>query len=263
VTGRNDIQEDAVLLKEKTAVVYGGGGSVGGAIARAFAREAATVHLAGRTEASLRVVANDIAAAGGQAHVAVVDALNEAEVDGHAAAVVERSGALDISVNVISDRDVRGTPMVDMSVEDYVRPVEVAVRSKFLTSRAAARQMIRQGSGVILTFGGAFDWKAARRFRVGGIGTTFDAVEAMRRQLAAELGPHGIRVVTLRTGGLPDTIPASFEGYEEVRRWLVDQTLAGRAATPADVGNVAAFAASDLALTVIGAINMTAGAALD
>jgi enoyl-[acyl-carrier-protein] reductase (NADH) len=123
--------------------------------------------------------------------------------------------------------------------------------------------MIRQGSGVILTFGGAFDWKVARRLRVGGFGTTFDAVEAMRRQLAAEVGPHGVRVVTLRTGGLPETIPRDFEGYEEVRRFLVEQTPTGRVATLADVGNVAAFAASDLACTVSGTINMTAGAMLD
>jgi NAD(P)-dependent dehydrogenase (short-subunit alcohol dehydrogenase family) len=252
-----------MLLQRKTAVVYGGGGFVGGAIARAFAREGATVHLAGRTAATLQVVADDIAATGGQAHVAVVDALNEAEVDGHAAAVLEQSGTLDISVNVISDQDVQGTPMVEMSVEDYVRPVEVAVRSKFLTSRAAARFMIQQGSGVILTFGGRFDWNVAKRLRVGGIGTTFDAVEAMRRQLAAEVGPYGIRVVTLWTGGLPETIPADFEGHEQVRRWLVDQTLTGRAATLADVGNVAAFAASELACTVTGTINMTAGAVLD
>jgi 3-oxoacyl-[acyl-carrier protein] reductase len=252
-----------MLLQHRTAVVYGGGGFVGGAIARAFAQQGATVHLAGRTAAALQVVADDIAAAGGQAAVAVVDALSEAEVDSHAAAVVERSGTLDISVNVINDQDVQGTPMVEMSVEDYLRPIQVAVRSKFLTFRAAARHMIRQGSGVILTFGGAFDWKVARRLRVGGVGTTFDAVEAMRRQLAAEVGPHGVRVVTLRTGGLPETIPRDFEGYEEVRQFLVEHAPTGRVATLADVGNLAAFAASDLACTVTGTINMTAGAMLD
>ncbi len=253
-----------MLLKDKTGVIYGAGGSVGGAIARAFAREGATVHLAGRTATTLQAVAADITAAGGQAHAAVVDALDGAQVDAHAAAVVERSGSLDISVNVIGDQDVQGTPMVEMSVEDYLRPIETAVRSKFLTSRAAARQMTRQGSGVILAFGGTFDWRVARRFSVGGIGVTFDAVESMRRQLAAELGPHGIRVVTLRTGGLPETIPPDFPGYEELTRWLADQTPTGRTATLEDVGNIAVFAASDWARTVSGAaINMTAGAGLD
>jgi 3-oxoacyl-[acyl-carrier protein] reductase len=252
-----------MLLKDKTAVVYGAGGFVGGAIARAFAREGATVHLAGRTAATLQALADDIAAAGGRTHIAVVDALEDADVDAHVDAIVDVSGSLDISVNVISDQDVQGTPMVEMSVEDYLRPIQVAVRSKFLTARAAARYMIRQGSGVILTFGGRFDWQVARQVRVGGMGTTFDAVEAMRRQLAAELGPHGIRVVTLQTGGLPETIPADYNGAEKLRQMLVDQTLAGRAATLEDVGTIAAFAASDLARTINGTVNMTAGAVLD
>lgn len=253
-----------MVLQDRNAVIYGAGGWVGAAIARAFAREGAVVHLAGRTLASLTAVADEVAGAGGRAHVAVVDALVESEVDAHVAAVVERSGSLDISVNVIGDQDVQGTPMVEMDVEDYLRPIRVAIRSKFLTSRAAARQMRRQGSGVIMTFGGSFDWAAARRFHVGGIGTTFDAVEAMRRQLAAELGPEGIRVVTLRTGGLPETIPADFAGRDEVAAWLEGQTLAGRTASLADVGKVAVFAASDLARTVTGtAINMSAGAVLD
>jgi NAD(P)-dependent dehydrogenase (short-subunit alcohol dehydrogenase family) len=253
-----------MLLPDKTAVIYGGGGSVGGAIARAFARHGATVHLAGRTAATLDKVAADIAATGGQAHIAVVDALDEAAVDAHVAAIVERGGGLDISVNVISDQDVQGTPMVEMSVEDYLRPVQTAVRSKFLTARAAARQMVRQGSGVIMAFGGAFDWMAARRFSVGGIGVTFDAVESMRRQLAAELGPRGIRVVTLHTGGLPETIPADFAGRDELTRAMTDQALTGRTATLADVGNVAVFVASDWARTVSGAaVNMSVGAVLD
>jgi NAD(P)-dependent dehydrogenase (short-subunit alcohol dehydrogenase family) len=253
-----------VLLKNRTAIVYGGGGSVGGAIARAFAREGAVVHLAGRTAGTLCAVTDDITAMGGHAHPAVVDALDEAQVEAHAAAVAERSGRLDVSVDVISDQDVQGTPMAEMAVEDYLRPIEVAVRSKFLTARTAARRMIPQRSGVIMTFGGTFDWRVARKFHVGGIGATFDAVEAMRRQLACELGPHGIRVLTLRTGGLPETIPADYPGSEELRSWLRGQTLNGQAATLEDVGNLAVLAASDLARTLTGtALNMTAGAVLD
>jgi 3-oxoacyl-[acyl-carrier protein] reductase len=259
VTDPDNLPEDLVLLKNKTAIVYGGGGSVGGAIARAVAREGAVVHLAGRTAATLQAVADDITATGGDARPAVVDALDEAEVEAHAVAVAGRSGRLDISVNVIADQDVQGTPMVEMPVADYLRPVEVAIRSKFLTARAAARRMIPQGAGVIMTFGGTFDWHAARRFHVGGIGVTFDAVEAMRRQLACELVPHGIRVLTLRTGGLPETIPAGYPHADELRSWLHGQALTGQAATLSDVGNVAVLAACDLARTVTGAaLNMTA-----
>ncbi|HTJ33077.1 MAG TPA: SDR family oxidoreductase [Dactylosporangium sp.] len=253
-----------MLLQGKTAVVYGGGGSVGGAIARAFGRNGAAVHLAGRTEATLQSVADDIAGAGGTAYVDVVDALDEAAVDGHMKRVVERSGRLDVSVNVISDQDVQGTPMVEMDVEDYLRPVATAVRSKFLTARAAARVMVPQQGGVILFFGGRFDWTVARKLSVGGIGVTFDAVESMRRQLAGELGRHGVRVITLHTGGLPETIPLGYDGRDEIVELLNGNALAGRAATLQDVGEIAVFAASDLARTVSGAsINMSAGAAVD
>ncbi|BCB76187.1 SDR family oxidoreductase [Phytohabitans flavus] len=251
-----------MLLQDKVAVIYGGGGHAGGAIASAFVREGAVVHLAGRTAASLEKVAAGLPS--GRAHVAVVDALDEAAVDAHAHAVAEASGRLDISVNVISDQDLQGIPMVDMNVEDYLRPIQVSLRSKYLTSRAAARHMAPQGSGVIIFLGGMFDWTVSRRFSVGGMGVTFDAVESLRRQLAAELGPKGIRAVTLCTGGLPETIPAGYDGRDAITEWLNGQTLTGRTATLADVGEVAAFAASDRARTITGAaLNFSAGARID
>jgi NAD(P)-dependent dehydrogenase (short-subunit alcohol dehydrogenase family) len=167
-------------------------------------------------------------------------------------------------VNVIGDQDVQGTPIVEMDVEDYLRPIQVAVRAKFVTSRAAARHMIRQGSGVLLTFGGPFDYGQTRGFNVGGIGATFDAVESLRRQLAVELGRYNIRVITLRTGGLPESIPGDTPEMEALRDHLTGLTLTGRAAALEDVGNIAVFAASDLARPITGAaINISAGATID
>ncbi len=169
-----------------------------------------------------------------------------------------------MSLNVISDSDVQGTPMIGMTPEDYLSPVVTAVRSKFLTSRAAARHMVGRRSGVIMAFGGTGDPNAARRHNLGGLQPAFDAVEAMRRQPAAELGPYGIRVVTLRTGGLPETIPADLDRREAIERDIVGQTLTGRAASLEDVGNAAVFAASDLARAVTSAaINITCGAVPD
>ena len=144
-----------MLLEGKNAVVHGGGGAIGGAVARAFAREGARVFLAGRTLAHLEEVATVIRDAGGTAETAEVDALQEAQVDAHADAVAARAGSLDVCLNVISHGDVQGIPFVEMAPEDYLRPVETAVRTTFLTSRAAARHMARQGSGVILAFGGS------------------------------------------------------------------------------------------------------------
>jgi len=251
-----------VLLEHKTAVIYGGGGSIGGAVARAFAREGATVHLAGRTPRRLEEVAEQIRAAGGVAHAARVDALDEKAVDDHANAVAAAAGGIDISLNVIQHGDVQGTPMAEMEVEDYVRPVVTAVRTTFLTSRAAARHMIEQRAGVILAFGGYGD--PMRGFYLGGLQTAFQAIEAMRRQLACELGPHGICVVTLQTGGVPESIPDGFEGRQAITADTVGRTMLGRAATLEDVGNVAAFVASDYARTMTAtALNITCGAVVD
>jgi len=66
-----------MLLENKNAVIYGGGGSIGGAVARAFAREGAKVFLAGRTLATIDAVAEEISASGGVAETAQVDALDE------------------------------------------------------------------------------------------------------------------------------------------------------------------------------------------
>ena len=91
-----------MLLDNKSAVVYGGGGSIGGAVARAFAREGARVFLAGRTRATLEEVAEAIRATGGAAETAEVDALDEQAVDRHADAVAAEAGGIDISFNLIT-----------------------------------------------------------------------------------------------------------------------------------------------------------------
>jgi 3-oxoacyl-[acyl-carrier protein] reductase len=251
-----------VLLENKAAVIYGGGGSIGGAVARAFAREGASVFLAGRTEGRLEEVADGIRAAGGHADTAVVDALDEEAVDRHADAVVGEVGSLDISFNLITHGDVQSTPMVEMEPDDYLQPVATAVRTTFLTARAAARHMVPQGSGVILIFGGS--GPPLRGYSLGGLQVAFEAMESMRRQLASELGAHGVRTVTLRSGGVPESIPEGFEGRERIVQDIEDGTMLRRAATLEDVGNAAAFAASDWGRTMTAAtINVSCGTLLD
>jgi len=248
-----------MLLDGKQAVIYGGGGAIGGAVARAFAREGATVHLAGRTQATLDAVADDIRSAGGTPHTAIVDALDEASVDRFADAVAADHGSLDISFDVISSHDVQGTPLVEMSLEDFEAPIRTLTRTMFLRARAAARHMIRQGSGVILAFGGEGD--PIPNYNIGGFQIALHAVEALQRQLASELGKHGVRVVSLQTGGIAESIPADFEGRDALVDSLTSPTLLGRCATFEDVGNVACFAASDMAKSITAtAINITCGA---
>jgi hypothetical protein len=118
-----DKQETGMLLRNKNAVIYGGGGAIGGAVAHAFAREGARVFLAGRTRAKLDQVAREISAAGGTAQVAEVDALDEKAVDGHADAVTANAGAIDIALNAVGIRHVQGTPFAALSFQDHAHPI--------------------------------------------------------------------------------------------------------------------------------------------
>ena len=248
-----------MLLEGRNAVIYGAGGTIGSAVAEAFAREGACVHLTGRALDRLDAVAGRIRSAGGSAETATVDALDEHAVDSHADDVAERFGSLDISFNLISHGDVQGTPLAEMPVADFERPVITAVRTMFITARAAARHMMRQRSGVILVFGGYGD--PPRGYNLGGLQVAFQAQEALRRNLAAELGPYGIRALTLQTSGIVDTLP---QGMERIAEGIAATTLLGRGATLADVANAAVFAASDRAAAMTGTkLNISCGTFVD
>lgn len=255
------MKEIHMLLKEKVAAVYGAG-SIGGAVAKAFAEEGARVFVGDRTGAKAEALAAEIEAAGGSARGLEVDALAEGSVRGFVEKVVGEAGRLDASFNLISVGDVQGMPLVEMEWEDFMRPVERAVRSNFLTIKAAVPHMVRGGGGVVLFFGGSGD--PVPNYSIGGFQVALHAVEAMRRQYASELGAQGVRFVTLRTGGVPGTIPDVMDGGEALARSLDEATMTGRAATLEEVGAVAAFVASDKARTMTAAtVNVSAGALID
>lgn len=242
-----------MLLSDKTAVIYGGGGAIGGAIARAFQREGAEAFLAGRTKATLDAVAE-------HDHTYEVDALDEDSVTDFVAKVVARTGRLDITCNVIGAGDVQ-KPLTDLSVDEFLQPISIAMRSHFITARAAVPHMIDQSSGVILAFGGNGPQTLPG---LGGFKIALDAVEGLRRQWAVELGRHNIRVVTLRTGGIAESIPEDMPGRAEIEAGFLDAALVPHTATLADVGNVAAFVCSDLARTITDTeINISCGAIVD
>jgi NAD(P)-dependent dehydrogenase (short-subunit alcohol dehydrogenase family) len=259
-----------MLLEDKNAIVYGGGGSVGGAVARAFAREGAKVFLVGRTLATLEEVAEEFRSAGGVAETAQVDALDEKAVEEHADEVAEKAGGIDISFN----EDVQGAPLSEMSFDDFARPITKAMRNQFLTARAVARHMVEQGSGVILTITGGYRESFPT---IGGTVVAWAAIEAQCRQWASELGPQGVRVVWLRTTGLPEAIPDTGDatsdlgtGFgegmtrEEIIAGMREQTILKRLATLEELGKVATFMASDGAGPMTATFaNITCGAILD
>lgn len=110
-----------MLLDNKVAAIYGAGGSIGGAVARAFAREGAKVFLAGRTQSSLNKVADEIRSKGGTVEVSVVDALDEQAVEKYVDEIVKKVGSIDISFNLISVGDVQ-KPLLELSVKDFMQP---------------------------------------------------------------------------------------------------------------------------------------------
>ncbi len=263
-----------MLLEDKNAVVYGAGGAVGGAVARAFAREGANVFLAGRSREDLDEVAGAITATGGMAEAAQVDALDERAVEEHADTVVRAAGRIDVSFNAvgIAQRNVQGRPLVDLSPENFEFPIRAYTVTQFLTARAAARRMIEHRSGVILTIT-ATPARVASPF-VGGMAAAWAAMEAHSRTLAAELGPRGIRVITLRSRGMPETatiqkvlgIHARGTGMEreQIRSLWEEQTLLGRLPTLAEVADTAAFVASDRAGAMTASVvNLTSGTVAD
>lgn len=264
----------SVLLENKVAVIYGAGGAIGSAIARAFAREGAHVFLTGRTLTTVEQVAGEIAAGGGVADAERVDALDEQAVEEHADAVTRAAGRIDISFNAIGipQRGVQGIPLVTLSPSQFGLPIMVYPTAHFLTARAAARRMIAQQSGVILTLTATPARLAAPL--VGGMGPAWAAVEALSRGLAAELGPHGIRVVCLRPDAIPETTTirdvygAHAEGIgitpDAFRGMAEGMTLRKRLPTLTEVADVATFVASDRAAAMTGTVaNLSGGTITD
>jgi NAD(P)-dependent dehydrogenase (short-subunit alcohol dehydrogenase family) len=263
-----------MLLANKNAMIYGAGGAIGGAVARAFAREGANVFLAGRTLAAVDAVAKDIAEAGGKAETAQVDALDERAVEQHTGAVADKAEGIDISFNAIGipQQGVQGIALLELSPDSFTLPVMTYTKAHFLTARAAARRMVDKGSGVILTL-----TSTPARMAVplmGGMAPAWGAVEALSRSLAAELGPWGIRVVCLRPDAIPETatitevygLHAKGEGMtrEQFQALMERQTLLRRLPTLAEVASVAAFLASDQASAMTGTVaNLSGGAIVD
>ncbi|MEV4179284.1 SDR family oxidoreductase [Nonomuraea sp. NPDC049709] len=263
-----------MLLEKKNAIVYGASGAIGSAVAHAFATEGARVFLAGRTGAALEAVAERIRASNGVADVATVNVLDAEAVEAHADAVVRQAGSIDISLNATSlpQTGIQGTRIVDLSPDGFDLPMATYPKANFLTSRAAARRMTGQGSGVILTITASPSRTAVPL--MGGMAPAWAAIEALSRGLAAELGPHGVRVVCLNAAGMPET-PQLSEVYglhadaygisrDAFLARMEDRTLRKRLPTVAEIANVAAFVASDRASAITGAVaNLTGGLIAD
>lgn len=237
-------------LRNKVAIIWGGSGAIGIATARKFVAEGATVYLAGRTDAALEAAVEETGAAG----YGVVDVLDEEAVTAFVARVVAEAGRVDISFNVAARGDVQGTPLLQMPAADFVEPVVQGITGSFHTARAAARQMVEQGSGVVL----ALDSGSAKGSgpMMGGTGAADGALDSLIRDLAQEVGPSGVRAVGIWVAGLTDTLTAEKLGATlgtEVPQEMVDGIIANldslrltkKSPVSGHVAATAAFLASD------------------
>ena len=238
-----------MMLKNKVAVVYGASGGIGGAVAGAFAREGATVFRTGRDQ---------------------VDALDERAIDAHLQSVIDAAGRIDISFNAIGipNAQILGVPLTDLDLEHFQEPIAAYMTSYFLTARLAARRMIPNKSGVIMTVTALHSRTGLPL--VGGYGPAMAAKEALTRDLSAELAPHGIRVVGLRPQGMPETrtIRDAFEPrakatgmtWEQWQEFLAGRTHPRRLMALEEMANMAVFIASDKASGMTGTtVNLTMG----
>ena len=265
-----------MLLQDKNAVIYGGGGAIGGGIARVYAREGARVFIAGRTQAKLDAVAAEITAAGGVAETAQVDVFDQRAVEQHAEDIAARAGGIDVAINAVSVMHDQGTTLADLSLDEFMRPIDGFLRALFITSKAVARHMGRHRPGVILALS-----EPGSRLAIGGIlghAAAAAGKEAFCRVLAAELAPRNIRVVCIRPHAVSDG-PASGSYTKDlfqpmaaaaavsVDEWvggLASGTLLKRLPTISDVAEAAAFLASDRARAMTGTVaNLTSGALVD
>jgi NAD(P)-dependent dehydrogenase (short-subunit alcohol dehydrogenase family) len=259
-----------MLLKDKVAVIYGAGGGIGGAVARAFAREGAKLFLTGRHLAPVEAVAKDIASAGGSAEAAEVDALDEQALDRHLQSVIDKAGRVDISFNAIGipNTTILGVPLTELDAEHFSLPLTAYTTSYFLTARLAARHMLPNKSGVIMTVTAIHSRIGIPL--VGGYGPAQAAKEALTRHLSAELAPQGIRVIGLRPQGMPETrtikeayeprAKASGMTWEQWQELLASRTHPRRLMTLEEMANTAVFMASDKASGMTGTtVNLTMG----
>lgn len=252
------------MLENKNAIIYGAGGSLGGAVAKALAREGARLFLTGRNISSVQKLAEEITASGGVAEAAEVDALDENAINRHVDAVIQKAGALDISFNAIGLQDTQNIPLVKMKVADFTRPISIAMQTQFLTATAAGRAMMKSGSGVILSLTatpGGIGYP-----NVGGFGPACCAMESFSRDLASELGPYGIRVVNIRSAGSPDSrvfkeaIEQGGQQVLEILESMKADTMLKSLPLMEDIANTSVFLASSMAGKITGVtVDVTCG----
>lgn len=245
-------------LGGRSAVVTGGGQGIGRAIALALGKAGANVALAGRTPETLERVAAELLALGVRAIAQPTDVGSEAQVQDLMARVLAEFGGLDVLVN---NAGIAGPAALarDVSAADWQATIDTNLSGAFYCAKHASAAMIAAKRGVIVNISSVAG-------RIGyALRTPYAASKwgmiGLSHSLAAELGPHGIRVNAVLPGATEGerihrviAARAASEGKPEaeVRGWYTDDIPLGRMVTPEEVADTVLFLASDAASGITG-----------
>ncbi len=233
-------------LTDKVAIVTGGGGGIGGATARALAREGASVLVVDIDEAAAERVTLDIEQAGGKAAAFRADVSEEDDVVAAIAAVTSRFGRLDVLHNnaalTESDFLTRDTAVTELSLDVWERTMAVNLRSQMLTSKHAVPEMVHGGGGSIINMSSGASLKGDRTRTAYGVSKA--GVNALTMYVATSHGKQGIRVNTIVPGlVVTDAVRAHLD--EKTLAGLGKATLTPYLGQPDDIADLVVFLASD------------------
>jgi 3-oxoacyl-[acyl-carrier protein] reductase len=228
------------LLEGRVALVTGGSGGIGAAIAEAFGREGArvAVHYHRHADRAAAVVAR-VESAGGAALAVAADVTDSGSVRAMVDATLTRYTRIDVLVN--NAGILQRAPLHEMTDEIWDRTIAINLRSVFLCSRAVLNHMLARGSGVIINMSSAL----AQKGLTGHVhyAASKGAIIAFTRALAREVGPGGIRVNAVAPGPIETEMIGSLT--EEARRKGSAHFALRRFGVPEDVAPTAVFLASD------------------
>lgn len=256
-------------LKGKRAIVTGGSRGIGLAIGRALAREGADVVLAARNLEVLEAAAKSVRdETGGKIVAIAVDTNDDGSVAKLIASTISALGGVDILVNAAAQPGGQALPpkLAEITTERVWSDVNEKVVGYLRTAREAAPHMIKNGWGRIINISGL----AARQTgsAIGSIRNV--SVAALTKNLADELGPHGINVTVVHPGltRTEKTAPlmkaraeAAGISVEEMEKRSSQAITIGRIVSAEEVADVVAFLASPRSVSITGDAIATGGGA--